>query len=86
MSSPQNTDDRTPFERWYDHAHRGRPADTKHINDCEEAWNAALATVLPKRSDTRRKKEACEKCEDGKLHAQPGGGVKCDRCSYWFCF
>jgi len=34
-------DDLTPFERWYNRTFRTRGADTKHMNDCEAAWNAA---------------------------------------------
>lgn len=30
--------------------------------------------------------EQCPDCLDGKLLCQPGGGVACNRCSYWFCY
>jgi ribosomal protein S27AE len=35
---------------------------------------------------TRRRAQSCADCENGKLIAQPRGGVKCDRCNYWFCY
>lgn len=28
----------------------------------------------------------CEECGKGKLVGQPGGGVKCTECNYWFCY
>ena len=31
-------------------------------------------------------REPCPDCEDGKLHDASGGGIKCDKCDYWFCF
>lgn len=30
--------------------------------------------------------EACPECTDGKLIAQMSGGVKCNKCTYWFCW
>lgn len=44
---PQQQDDcvRVPdgaFDAWYNRAFRTRSVDTKHLADCEEAWNAAL--------------------------------------------
>ena len=30
--------------------------------------------------------EECEECDGGKLLCAPGGGVKCNKCIYWFCF
>lgn len=31
-------------------------------------------------------RESCPQCSHGKLHVQTGGGVKCDKCNYWFCY
>ena len=30
--------------------------------------------------------EACPECPTGKLIAQMSGGVKCNKCAYWFCW
>lgn len=35
---------------------------------------------------TYESREDCPDCDDGKLHGAPGGGVKCDKCNYSFCF
>jgi hypothetical protein len=40
--------------------------------------------------ELKRRIRSAEKCVEpgctGVLLGQPGGGVKCTECSYWFCF
>ena len=30
--------------------------------------------------------EPCPECKEGKLIGAIGGGEKCNKCDYWFCF
>lgn len=34
----------------------------------------------------REQEEDCPNCKHGKLIPQRRGGVKCDECTYWFCY
>lgn len=56
--------------------------DEAEANEFRE-WQEARKAAKPVAEIER---ESCPECSDGKLHVQPGGGVKCDKCTHWFCY